>query len=160
MKEDFMKRTIVTFLIFGLTVCVFGQNTAKRHGLKESEVKGFYLIEKGTNFQPENGGIDFTSENNFVIRDRIIKGQEIKATNGTYYIVTDQDGDSGWLYNAKFFPNLINAGEMAKSNSYGKNRTLTSQTIWKNYPGDGKYDVFFTLSPSVGMIILGFKAVK
>lgn len=155
-----MKRIVLVFFVFGLTICVFGQNTAKRHGLKESEVKGFYIIEKDTNFQPENGGIDFTSENNFVIRDRIIKGQEIKARNGTYYLVTDQDGDYGWLYNAKFFPNLINTGEMAISNSYGRNNTLTSQTIWQRYPGDGKYDVFFTMSPSAGVIVLGFKEAK
>jgi hypothetical protein len=47
---------------------------------------------------------------------------------------------------------------MAKT--YGKNKALTSQTVWKKYPDDGKYDVFFALSPSAGMIILGFKAVK
>jgi hypothetical protein len=70
-----------------LSVCVFAQNTAKRHGLKESEVQGFYVIEKDTNFQPENGGIDFTSENNFVIRDRNITAREIKTQNGAYYLL-------------------------------------------------------------------------
>jgi hypothetical protein len=156
--EDVMKTVGCTLLLFGLAVCIFAQNTAKRHGLKESEVQGFYVIEKDTNFQPENGGIDFTSENNFVIRGRNITGREINARNGRYYLVTDTDDPEGWLYDARFFPDLIMTGDMAKT--YGKNRTLTSQTIWKKYPGDGKYDVFFTLSPSAGMIILGFKAVK
>jgi hypothetical protein len=155
-----MKRALLSLCLFVLTGFVFGQSTASRHGLKESEIKGYYIIEDTTNFQPENGGIDFTSENNFVIRGRNITGREIKAQNGTYYLITDKDDPEGWLYNARFFPNLINTGEMVKSNSYGKNRLLTSQTVWRNYPGDGKYDIFFTISPSAGMIVLGFKAAK
>jgi hypothetical protein len=156
----FMKKATLVLCFFVFANFVFGQSTANRHGLKESEVKGFYIIEKTTSFKPENGGIDFTAENNFVIRGRNITGREIKAKTGVYYLITDEDDPEGWLYNARFFPNFINTGEMAKSNSYGKNKSLTSQTVWKNYPGDGKYDIFFTLSPSAGMIVLGFKVAK
>jgi hypothetical protein len=153
-----MKKILFVIFLTALNVCISAQSTAKRHGLTESEVTGFYIINDDTNFQPENGGIDFTADNYFVIRGRNLTAREIKTRNGSYYLVTDKDEPDGWLYNARYFPAFIDNKDLPDSLS--KNSSLRSKTVWRTYPGDGKYDVFFTISPSAGIIIVGFKAVK
>lgn len=132
------------------------QRTAARYNLQESDVKNFFVIDEA---HPITDGLDFTGENYFVITGNL-KSLELKRADGkgTYFLIDIKDNlGEKVAVSCNFIPGFIDELPAEERKILADAR---KKLIWRKYPGDGKYQVFYTASISAGIVIIGLREVK
>jgi len=134
-----MKKIIFFAVLFMLfAVSVFGQNG------KPSDVQGFYIYSTVDYNKPELGFPKY-----------MVMTGTIRSGSGPTYLVTFKDEVSETNFrDIPFKPGYADDKNTPKE-IRDACKDLRKKTIWKEYPGDGRYEIFMGAG-----YILGFRRIK